>query len=175
MANRAKPKTTVPRISAEVSEVPVVDIQVLVGMTMLSVSVQLIYAVMRQHLKLVATAFEFKLTTCKAHIPQKTGLCWVPNTNEIDRNNMKYTCPTQTQLSHTQRKPYFTGSCWGSRRALTACIGFARLCVESARLCFGSASYFNTNMLVSATQTPRVEGPTLSEDPMQVVSRCSGI
>ena len=57
MANRAKPKTTVPRISAEVSEVPVVDIQVLVGMTRLSVSVQLIYAVMRQHLKLVATGF----------------------------------------------------------------------------------------------------------------------
>ena len=28
---------------------------------------------------------------------------WLPNAKEIDKNNMKCTCPTQTRLSRTQR------------------------------------------------------------------------
>ena len=46
----------------------------------------------------------------KVHIPR-----WLPNTNEIDTNNMKLTCQIQTQFSHTQCKPYSDGRRWGSR------------------------------------------------------------
>ena len=42
----------------------------------------------------------------------------------------------QTQLSHTQREPYSTGSCWGMR--------------------WVHKLFLDTNMLVSVTRNPRV-------------------
>ena len=34
-------------------------------------------------------------------------LCWLPNTNEVDTNNMKSTCPTQDFCVGDQTQPIF--------------------------------------------------------------------
>ena len=75
---------------------------------------------------------------------------WVPNANEIDTNNMKCTCPTQTQLYRIKRKPYSTGSRCGSCWVLYR---FALGIIDSRwGDALGSQGVLDNNMVVSPTR-----------------------
>ena len=72
---------------------------------------------------------------------RKLRSSWLPNTNEIDTNNMKCTCPLQTQPLHTQRELYSTarvGAHFGCAGVHVGCaggrVGCAGVCAGSMRL-----------------------------------------
>ena len=74
------------------------------------------------------------LDTPKSKFQQKTGLRLVPNSTEIDANNMKCTCPTQTQCSRTQRDLYSTCSCWDHVGVIGTGVGLTGTGLGSTRL-----------------------------------------
>ena len=59
-------------------------------------------------------------------------LCWVPNANKKETNNVKSTCPTRPNVPSMNYIP-------------PACIG---VCVGMVGVCVGSQGFLDTNMLV---------------------------
>ena len=80
-----------------------------------------------------------KRRTLKPIFHRKLHSCWLPKANEIDTNNMKFTCPTQNQLSRTQHEPYSTISRWGLRWTLSACVAHYSLTLMHYWLTLGGS------------------------------------
>ena len=68
----------------------------------------------------------------------KQRLCWLPNANEIDRNNMKCTCPTQDFYVGDPTQPLFhwlaLGFCVRANANFKFCVGGD----ANLRVCVGS-------------------------------------
>ena len=78
-----------------------------------------------------------------------------------ETNNMKSTCPTQTQPPHTQHVIFH----WLMLRRAFGLPGFV----------LGPPGFYDTNMLGLAMGKSRIGGITQRKAPMQGVSRSGGI
>ena len=97
---------------------------------------------------------------------QKNGLHWVPNVNEIDAINMKSTWPMPVPAVGDPPPPIFqrSGLALWVMQMLVFVLGVTQILVV-----------FDTDMLVSPMQNCGVGCLSQSEDPTQLVLRCSGI
>ena len=93
---------------------------------------------------------------------QKTCLRWVRNVRKKCTNNMKLTCPTQTQTlctKYTYIPPALVGAHIGHYR-----VEFGLMLVAQW-FALGPRGFFDTNMLVSQTGNAHVWGSTQRQAP----------
>ena len=86
----------------------------------------------------MCTQYILFIITLKPIFYSKTGLRWVPNTNEIDTNNMKCTCPRQGPNAKGPNTTYIPPACVGLPGFTLGLSGFA----------LGLQGLLDTNMLV---------------------------